>query len=319
MDLRKQFFKMKANLNNSWSALWQDKTDYRDAYSLDFDISEVSEDAISSAKSIRGIDRPATIMVFGVAPRSGTNYIGNVISNHPDVSAYPNEIYEVPFLRITNKLKSFQDAFFDDYYRNIENMNKNDFLPLFGSSFIAHLYSYIPKGKTMLVKEPDTRFLRYFPYVFPHEHLLLVLRDGRDVVDSTIRTWPSMDFKKICQRWSDSTKLILKFQRKYNERYLLIKYEDMLDKPKHYMTNILMHYKLDVDSYPFEKIESMPIVGSSTASKKGDEVSWKPIPASKSFKPTNKWNNWTAKQKNDFKTIAGEALIEAKYCNGLDW
>jgi len=319
MKLKNLLWQIKNNLINGYEAIWRNKKDYDDAYSLDLDTEDVSDTAIESAKTIRGPKHPATLMVFGVAPRSGTNYIGNVIANHPDICAYPNDIYEIPFLRLTNKLKDFQDGFFGDYYRNIQRMKKNDFLPLFGASFIAHLYSYVPPGKIMLTKEPDARFLRYFPTVFPHENLLLVIRDGRDVADSAIKTWPDMSFKKICQRWNDSARLILDFQEKYKDKYLLVKYEDMLHDPLPIVESILQHYKLNPDTYPFDKIKSMPIVGSSTASKKDDTVNWKPVPANENFKPTNKWEKWTEKQKNIFKKIAGETLIAANYCDSQDW
>jgi len=302
-----------------WASFRQEQIDYNNAYSLDIDVADVSDEAYANAKIIRGTNKQPALMLYGVAPRSGTNYVANVLANHPDVVAYPNEIYEIPFLRLTNKLNDFQTAFYKDYHRNIQHMQKNDFLPLFGASFLAHLFSFVPDNKTMLVKEPDVRFLRYFPLVFPHENLLLILRDGRDVVHSTLSTWPSMNFKKVCQRWSDSSKLILKFQEKNKEKHLLIKYEDLLDNPRTELTKILQHYKLNIDTYPFEKIESMPIIGSSTASKNNDEVSWKPVASTKTFKPTGKWNSWTSEKKAIFKNIAGDALIKTKYCDNLDW
>ncbi len=303
-----------------WASFKEEQTDYNDAYSLDIDIADVSKEAFASAKLIRGSNNQPALMLYGVAPRSGTNYVANVLANHPDIVAYPNEIYEIPFLRLTNKLNDFQTAFFKDYHRNIQHMQKNDFLPLFGASFLAHLFSFVPDNKVMLVKEPDVRFLRYFPLVFPNENLLLILRDGRDVVHSTINTWPSMNFKKVCQRWSDSCILILNFHEKNKEKYLLVKYEDILENPKSELTKILRHYKLNVDTYPFEKIESMPIIGSSTASKNNnDKVNWDPVASTKTFKPTGKWNTWTARQKEDFKNIAGDTLIKTDYCNNLDW
>ena len=128
-----------------------------------------------------------------------------------------------------------------------------------------------------------------------------------------------MNFKKVCQRWNDSANLMLKFQNTYKDKYLLIKYEDLLENPKQKLTEILHHYNLTPETYPFDKIESMPIICSSSASKKGNEISWEPVTSTKTFKPSGKWNNWTMKQKNIFKNIAGDTLIKTNYCDDLDW
>lgn len=319
MKIKHKLWSLRRTFKRAYSSLWQDKIDYLDAYSQELELSLPRAESLQSAKTIRGHDKPASLMIYGVTPRAGTNYIGRLIASHPSICAYPNDIYEIPFLCMSNKLTAFQDAFFGDYYRNIEQMNKNDFLPLFGASFISHLYSFVPKNKILLTKEPDVRYLRYFPIMFPHENLLLVLRDGRDVVHSTITSWPNMDFKEVCKRWNDSAMLIQAFQKKYGERCLVIKYESMLDDPKKLLTEVLKHYHLDPESYPFDSITDTPIIGSSTASNKDGEVSWKPIKADKEFKPTNKWLTWTPSQKKIFKKIAGEGLLACHYCDNLDW
>ena len=319
MKIKSKLWNLKRIFKRAYSSLWQDSTDYLDAYSLDLEVSQPSTASLQSAKVIRGQNKPPSLMIYGVRPRAGTNFIGRLLSNHPDICAYPNDIYEIPFLCMTNKLTAFQDAFFGDYYRNIQQMKKNDFLPLFGASFISHLYSFVPENKTLLTKEPDVRYLRYFPTMFPHENLLLVLRDGRDVVHSTVTSWPDMDFKTVCQRWHDSAMLILEYQKKYRDQFLLIKYEDMLENPEKLLTEILNHYHLNPETYPFDSITDTPIIGSSTASNQGEGVSWKPIKANKEFKPTNKWLTWTPAQKKMFKDIAGESLLACQYCDNLDW
>lgn len=319
MRIKNKLWRIKRNIHKSWSGLMHASTHYHNAYSLDFDITPASRTAIQSARDIRGITRPPALMLYGVTPRAGTNYIGKLLSMHPDITAYPNNIYEIPFLCMTDKLQSFQNAFFNDYSRNLENMGENDFLPIFGSSFISHLYSFAPENGVILTKDPDVRFLRYYPLLFPHENLLLVLRDGRDVVHSTITTWPSMNFKSICQRWHDSARLILEFQKRHQNKYLLIKYEEMLENPPEQLAHVLRHYDLDTDSYPFDAINSMPIIGSSTASKVDGKVNWKPVESDGNFKPTNKWLTWTKQQKNIFKKIAGNTLIECGYSDDLNW
>jgi hypothetical protein len=113
----------------------------------------------------------------------------------------------------------------------MERIGSNDFLPLFGSSFIAHLHSFVPKGQRMLIKVPNVQYLSHFFSLFPHENLLVVMRDGRDLVSSTIKTWPQKRFSDVCYEWNCSTKMILGFNDYHSDKsdaYLMAKYEDVV-------------------------------------------------------------------------------------------
>lgn len=282
----------------------------------------LSDSASSVSKCIRDAHRPPALMVYGVAPRSGTNFVANLLALHPGFAPWPNLIWEVPFLRSVNHLLAFEKEFFEDFTHNAERMQQYDFLPIFGASFIRYLHSFADEGKKVLLKEPDARNFAYFPLVFPHEQLLLLLRDGRDVVFSTIKTWPQTQFTDVCQRWNDSAKLMLKFSSKHqdNSNYWIMEYEDVLSNPVGFVKDACHRYSLEVSEFPFNEIESMPVFGSSTDSQKDGVVDWsthKQRPDN--FKPVGRWNNWSLKEKSIFKRIAGETLLQANYCEDLDW
>ncbi|MBE9491198.1 MAG: sulfotransferase [Bacteroidetes bacterium] len=292
----------------------------KNEYSLDFNIIEISEHAHSIAKEIRGKSRKPSIIIHGIMPRSGTVYVGEILRLHPDL-AYPNQIWEVPFLQLTDEIKSTQEQFFNSYKKNKRKIGKDDFLPIFGSSLIAYLYGYLPSDKRMLIKVPDVRYLNYFKTVFPNENLLILLRDGRDVVSSTIRTWPDKNFSEVCQRWDLSTKIALKYKEIYGNKksgFWLAKYEDGVKDSKSFITDACKHFDLDVNLYPFDKMDEIKVIGSSTH-KKDNKVTWDGMKKSKDFNPINRWSNWTDKEKNTFKKIAGDTLIKSGYCDDLDW
>jgi hypothetical protein len=62
-----------------------------------FTATALSEYALQVAKTIRGTDRKSAIIIHGIMPRSGTVYTGSLVKLHPDISPYPNEIWEAPF------------------------------------------------------------------------------------------------------------------------------------------------------------------------------------------------------------------------------
>jgi hypothetical protein len=282
---------------------------------------ESSDRALQTAQEIRQAERESAMIIHGVMQRSGTVYVGELMRLHPDLYAYPNEIWEIPFLRFIDKIIDFQKDFLQVYPQNRAKIGEHDFLPLFGSAFIDYLYSWVPEGKRMLLKVPNVQYLNYFFSVFPYESLIILLRDGRDVVSSTLKTWPERQFSEVCYQWSESIKMSLGFDAYYrdrSERYLMVKYEDILDNPVDFIKQTCDRFNLDYKKYPFEKIKELPVRGSSSIKQEG-KTTWEPVEKPINFKPTARWQEWSTKQKRTFKKIAGQTLIDAGYSNNLDW
>lgn len=277
----------------------------------------ISERARLSAKSIRGRDRQPAIIVHGITKRSGTVYVGELLSLHPNIYSYPNHIWEIPFLPQTGSIIDLQKKFFLDYEQNVGKIGENDFLPLFGASFIHYLYSTVPAGRQLLLKMPGVQYLDYFYSVFPEENLLLLVRDGRDVVASTVRTWPQIRFADACRRWDRSAKMVMACHKRFEGRegYWLSTYEQAVREPNSFVTEACTQFGLNIEQFPFEKISSLPVIGSSTTRKQGKTWIKKP----KNFKPVGRWQNWSPWQKFTFKKIAGTSLIDLGYCDDLDW
>ncbi|MEO1378099.1 MAG: sulfotransferase [Cyanobacteria bacterium J06635_10] len=287
---------------------------------LKFDVDETSPHSHQVAQAVRG-DYPPALIIHGVMPRSGTVYTGEILRLHPDLKAYPNEIWEIPFLKFADNLIEFENNFLNAYPQNHGKIGRHDFLPLFGSAFMRYLYEYLPEGKRMLLKDPHVYHLNFFFALFPNEHLLLLLRDGRDVVNSTIKTWPDLTFETICQRWKHNTDTILKFVDHPEARVsqlFLARYENIVQDPAGFAQDVCTHFHLNPDKFPYEKIVDLPVRGSSDL-KKEASVTWEPMPKDKSFKISRKWTHWSSQMKDSFKKIAGQTLIDAGYASDFDW
>ncbi|MEM7220383.1 MAG: sulfotransferase [Pseudomonadota bacterium] len=279
----------------------------------------VNAGAASAAASMRG-DRPPAIMLFGVMPRAGTVHVGELLSLHPGVCAHPNDLWEVPFLECTDDLLSFTENFFRGYHQNTDRMGQDDFLAIFGGAFTHYLYSFADAAQTVLIKETSMKSFERFPVVFPVERLLLLMRDGRDLVSSTTRTWPKMKFGEVCERWAQSARTMLDFVASHDrEDYWLVKFEDILDAPDQFVREACRRFDLDVDAYPFESQGDIEVIGSSTMSEAGS-VDWSNhVAAPKGFRPTGHWEKWSAAQRREFVRIAGDELIRAGYAQDHDW
>lgn len=283
---------------------------------------KASREAMEVARVIRG-ERPPALIIHGVMPRSGTVYTGELLRLHPDLHAYPNELWEVPFLELTGDILRTQEHFFRAYKQNIGRMGDKDFLPLFGASFMAYLYSFVPPGKRMLLKIPDVQYLNHFYAVFPYETPLLLMRDGRDLVASTVNSWPDRDFGEACQLWNSSARAMLAFQAQHPaqaHRYLAVKYEDVIARPAEFVAAACDSYSLDAGCYPFEQIGALPVRGSSTVENRmSQDISWSPVEKPEDFKSVGHWQGWSERQKSIFKRIAGDALLECGYVGDHAW
>ena len=89
----------------------------------------------------------------------------------------------------------------------------------------------------------------------------MVMRDGRDVVSSTMKTWPNSNFKDICHRWNNGARLMMDFEAHYKERrtYWMVKYEDVLSDPQTFIKQACTRFGLDIEKYPFDGVQSLPI------------------------------------------------------------
>ena len=281
----------------------------------------ISERALQSAAAIRGESRPPAILLHGLMPRSGTVYAGELLRLHPDIHAFPEQIWEFPFLQHAGEIARVQQRFFQAYEQNTDRIGALDFLPLFGAALIAHLHESTPPGKRLLLKVPSVQYLTHFFEVFPHERLLLLCRDGRDVVQSTRRTWPVLRFPMICLRWRRAAQMTLAFDRAFSEqreRYVLARFEDAVGDPEAFIRRVCRRFGLDEERYPYERLSAVPVHGSSAMPVRRS-VTWDAQAKPAGFKPVGRWQEWSALDRWLFKRIAGKQLLELGYCSDFRW
>ena len=277
---------------------------------------QISPEAFQTASQIRG-ERPPAIFIHGIMKRSGTVYSGELLGSHPEIYPHPNQMWETPFLAQTRNIRRLQSDYTLAYRFNVDRMGENDFLPLFGSAFLAYMYDMVPGKQRMLLKVPGVEYLDYFYDVFPEEHLLLIVRDGRDLVSSTIKTWPQLRFTDVCRRWALSARMVLRFDAEHQARknYLLARFEDAVEDPGGFVRQAAAHFDLDANAFPVENLDKLPVIGSSTTRKEGK--TW--IKKTAGFNPVGRWHSWSAWHKMLFKRIAGRELLALGYCEDLEW
>lgn len=65
----------------------------------------------SLVRSIRGEGARPAVFVHGVLPRSGTNYLADVLALHPDLQQDPGRLWEFPLLYVAPGADALQREF----------------------------------------------------------------------------------------------------------------------------------------------------------------------------------------------------------------
>lgn len=276
--------------------------------------------ATAEGAARRATELPA-IFINGIMPRAGTVYVGELLRLHPDLHAFPRQLWELPLLQLSDDALKMQRAFLRIYEQNTDKMGASDFLGIVGAGMLHYLQAETPPGKRMLIKVPSVQYLHYFPAMYPGQHLLLLVRDGRDVAHSTVKTWPQILFPFACRRWRRAAEMVTAYHDDHKHQtfgYWLARFEDAVGDPEGFVREACRRFDLDVTRYPFEQIATIRVRGSSQLKPQG-KVTWDPKDRPPNFAPTGHWRDWSRYRKQTFKRIAGRALIALDYCEDLQW
>jgi protein-tyrosine sulfotransferase len=292
--------------------------------SEDLDVDELQ----NIAYSIRGRDYRPAIFIHGVLPRSGTNYLADLLARHPHISAHPHRFWEFPLLSTTDNVMELQNDFARIYKKNAEVLTPLEFSAYLNSGLLRFLQQSVCPQKTMLFKFPFVHFIEFFRMLFPRDYQILLLRDGRDIISSSLRTFGTglrkKKFSAYCREWDYATRSILRYEDNgtlSEPRTIIVRYEKLYSDTEDSVRQILSRtdLDLDLDEYEFRDLRGIPVRGSSSLPNDEGQVNWQPTERPASFNPIGRWEDWSARKKRRFKAIAGRTLIAAGYETNDEW
>jgi len=254
-------------------------------------------------------------------PRSGTTFLATLLREFFDIG-FVNELQIIPIFY--KKLKNYipltekknldrlvsdiiKDNFFDIFRKTYSkyvgkpiNITKEDILSLLPEkSYAGVIYSILENaaikiGKTRVgSKNPDS-YLDIINELFPRAKVIHIIRDGRDCALSFYRMhWGHTNAYMAAKTW----KLHVSKNRYLGssllmDRYIELKYEDLLSNPISQLNRLANFLHLSVDWKNVEKlVESMTI--------KNNFYKWK--------------KKMTQKDLKIFQAVAGDLLQECGY------
>lgn len=268
------------------------------------------------------------VFIIGIMERSGTNFLADALQLLDPNLQLPRVLGEDFLLEHSNLLSQYADLTYQrwkglPWLESPENCKQQLFYQL-GEALLRVLYSQIDFNKRLLTKTPNASNVDKFFQLFPQAKLLILVRDGRDVVESALATWSYEPFEHWITRWADGARSILEFMRGHagdlrGSSWELVRYEDLLNKPQQVVDQLATFLQVERRCFDWHQIEHLPIRGSSQNRDGAGGVDWTPVEKFNGFKPLRRWSGWGWRQKRQFKKLAGRELTELGYVSNNNW
>jgi Sulfotransferase family len=171
------------------------------------------------------------------------------------------------------------------------------------------------KERRVITKTPSVRNLDNFFKLFPSAYLLILVRDGRAVVESRVKTFHE-SYETSTRIWAEGANTILRFVEKsrgLHANHLIVRYEDLWNEPERELRRIFAFAALDADNYDFSAATRIPVRGSSVFHGKGKEAHWTPVEKTPDFNPVLRSNHWTRSMHERFNWVAGQQQARLGY------
>ena len=262
------------------------------------------------------------LIVIGGCPRSGTTLARALISMHPEIASPKKEYNVLMIIKKEDFLKDVFD-FSTEEIKTLKTKYKDNVLL---AENILKLYMKKEGKQLIAVKHPYHILIidELFHY-FPNMRFIHIVRDGRDT-SCSIRTHPKREiingevvplntnnpFSWCIRRWTSCISQGWKWRK--SNKYIEVKYEDLVNDPVNSIGKVFKFLGLELISKDkllnFYKYENQ------------DEKHLQNIEVGQPLykKTIGRWKkDMTAKEKEMFKKMAGEMLLELGYEDNLNW
>ena len=302
---------------------------------------------MSDANNLTPISKyPQPIFVLGMTPRTGTHFLANLLCLHPDCETAA--IAEDALLTEAQLLAKYVRGMHDQWAR-IDGESNSQLPELLqqsiGEGLVSFLYSAKRKKKEarlakaghnpvadespkrLVTKTPSIMNIRLFFKFFSAAKLLILVRDGRSVVESSFRSFGD-EPELLIRNWAKEADRLMRFDQSPDfpkAQYLIVKYEDLHTETEKQMRRILSFLDLDIGQYDFQTALNLPVVGSSTFKRSEDKVKWLPVMKTAEFNPLARADGWPRSMHERFNWLAGKQLEQLGYSkksfpgNSLFW
>lgn len=271
------------------------------------------DDVVTDSKRL---EQPALppILLLGVQPRSGTNFLADLLACHRDL-----QVPTVSEAHVTTSMDGLFN-FVDEAHKKWRRRGGIDpaverarMLESIGRGVVNYFDQQVPAGVRPILKTPQVEGMERLFELLPDARVVVMTRDGRDVIESQMRSfgWP---FEACLQRWARGAAVIKRFKQSPDaERIMWLRYEDVNADPLAHGRRAVEFLGLDPAGFDEAAASSLPVKGSSTLRGDDGKVTWQPLAKDQSFNPVGRWSDWSARRRARFYWVAGPGMVELGY------
>jgi hypothetical protein len=256
----------------------------------------------------------APVFVLGITPRSGTNHLWDVLALHPAFDI-PRPIWEDAVVANAHHLEAYVDgmhAFFSTHPNwNVHETVREELWPSLGVGLVSWLEGHVAPGRRILTKMPSVRNVALLPRLFPTAHLILLVRDGRAVTESCVRTF-GWSYERAMRHWAAAGREIMAFEAwardNAYDRFVRVRYEDLMADERNVISTLLEFVDANPSEFDFDVIDQLPIRGSSLVRDDVGGMTWRPIEKPAEVDTIDRTAHWDRQQRDRFDWLAGDVM-----------
>ncbi len=254
------------------------------------------------------------IFIFGGISRSGCHYLQHLLAIHPECRLYP--VFEDGILAGSEFLGFFTQRILSKYGKTGRERKRAEAAVMseFGAGLLRFISSQAPRKRVVLT-HPGPSGVQNFFKLFPEARLVFIVRDGRAVAESAVRSFPEATYDKTIRAWAEGGRRILDFKRehkRFRTQIFLVKYEDLVGNLEATLQELFRFLQLNPTRYDFGKARTLPVIGSSVFRNSRDPWAF-PKKRSPSFNPLLRFAKWSSGLHSQFNRIAGDVATELGY------
>jgi hypothetical protein len=267
------------------------------------------------------------VYIMSPMMRCGTNHLADILLLHPDFQL-PKVLEEDFVFEHADVLNEYSERTYQRWRRlnwidDPEDCRRLLQLHL-GQGILSFLGDQIDENRRLLLKTPASNNIDKVFLFFPGVKLVLLMRDGRDVVESAIRKWPNRSDEHWMRQWAKGSRRILDFIQgtghgSRGKMWELVRYEELVERPEAIVKGMLEFLGVDESAYNWDKLTQLPVRGSSAILDAQGQVSQEAVEKPQGFNPIRRWQHWSVWRKRKFNKVAGRELIELGYESSNRW
>jgi hypothetical protein len=257
---------------------------------------------------------PTPIFILGIAPRSGTNYLRELLTLHPECarSTHVGEDFLIQAISDLIRFVTQTTCFWNPSWGNDSGKLRFSL----GYGLATYLTPQECSARYVVTKTPSCKNAGRFSDFFADARVIIIIRKGQDVVESFLKSFPS-DFGYAARLWAQGAAEVLHITQNTtlidSGRVMVVRYEELYQHNKDTMQKILDFLGLDAGCFDFEKSSECPVIGSSTYRRSSANVSWSPVAKGEGFAPLTRSSHWSRFRHYRFNWIAGELATRLGY------